>query len=179
MKNLETYLKNNNHEFDCEEPNIGHFNRFEAKLNKVKSTKKHTLIQGLSYVAVAASIILLFGVWLGSNFQSNEMQLAQVSPEMQETQTYFTTLINNELATIETERNASTEQLVNDALNQLTTLESNYKKLTLALAENPENKRIIYAMISNFQQRIDILQDVLNQIENVKQQKLENHETYV
>ncbi|HKJ05963.1 MAG TPA: hypothetical protein VJ970_00705, partial [Flavobacteriaceae bacterium] len=76
-------------------------------------------------------------------------------------------------------RDASTDKLITDALKQITTLENNYKNLTLALAENVEDKRIIYAMISNFQQRIEILQDVLNQIESVKQQTHESHETYV
>ena len=88
-------------------------------------------------------------------------------------------VIKNELATIENERNNDTEQLINDALLQINKLEDQYSKLTLELKESTEDKRIIYAMISNFQQRIDVLQSLLIQIEDLKQLKTQNNEKYV
>ena len=175
--NLENIFKNLENQFDIEEPSIGHFNRFEAKLNKTSTPKKSFKL--FSYVAVAASIVLLFGVWLGSSFSNSGMELATVSPEMEETQSYFVSIIKNELTTIENERNNDTEQLINDALLQINKLENQYNTLTLELKESSEDKRIIYAMISNFQQRIDILQNLLIQIENVKQLKTQNNEKYV
>ena len=175
--NLENIFKNFKNQFDIEEPSIGHFNRFEAKLNKTATPKKSFKL--FSYVAVAASIVLLFGVWLGSSFSNPGMELATVSPEMEETQSYFVSIIKNELTTIENERNNDTEQLINDALLQINKLENQYNTLTLELKESSEDKRIIYAMISNFQQRIDILQSLLIQIENVKQLKTQNNEKYV
>ncbi|MBT8317174.1 MAG: hypothetical protein HKP59_06085 [Lutibacter sp.] len=175
--NLEHIFKNLENQFDLEEPSIGHFNRFEARLNKTTTPKKNFKL--FSYVAVAASIVLLFGVWLGTSFSSSGMELATISPEMQETQSYFVSVIKNELATIENERNNDTEQLINDALLQINKLEDQYSKLTLELKESTEDKRIIYAMISNFQQRIDVLQSLLIQIEDLKQLKTQNNEKYV
>ena len=35
--NLDNIFKNLEGEFDIEEPTIGHFNRFEAKLNQTKT----------------------------------------------------------------------------------------------------------------------------------------------
>ena len=98
---------------------------------------------------------------------------------MEETQSYFVSVIENELKTIENERNSDTEQLINDALEQLKILETQYTLLTLELKESDEDKRIIYAMISNFQQRIDVLQSLLLQIEAVKHLKTQNDENYV
>ena len=175
--NLENIFKNLENQFDIEEPSIGHFNRFEAKLSKPSTPNKNFKL--FSYVAVAASIVLLFGVWLGTSFSNSGMELATVSPEMEETQSYFVSIIKNELTTIENERNNDTEQLINDALLQINKLENQYNTLTLELKESSEDKRIIYAMISNFQQRIDILQNLLIQIENVKQLKTQNNEKYV
>ena len=175
--NLDNIFKKLKNQFDIDEPIIGHFNRFEAKLNQSKqSNKKFKLF---SYVAVAASIVLLFGVWLGASFSNTGMELASISSEMEETQSYFLATIENELSTIEGERNSNTEQLINDALEQLEILEIQYNTLTLELKESTEDKRIIYAMISNFQQRIDILQNLLQQIETVKQLKTQNNEKYV
>jgi len=130
-------------------------------------------------IAVAASVLLLFGVWIGASFSKQGMELAKVSTEMEETQSYFTTSIKNELSLIENERNSTTEQLINDALKQIKKLEQQYKLLTIELKESSEDKRIIYAMISNFQQRIEVLQNVLAQIEEVKQLKTLDNENYV
>ena len=174
--NLNDIFKKFENKFDIEEPTIGHFNRFEDKLNANKSKNKFYF---LPYIAVAASIILIFGVWLGASFSTNGMELATISSEMEDTQNYFITTIEKELEAIEKERNKDTEQLISDALDQLNKLETQYQNLTLELKESNEDKRVIYAMISNFQQRIDVLQDLLIQIENIKQLKKQNNEEYV
>ena len=175
--NLDDIFNELENQFDIEEPTIGHFNRFESKLNDITTPKKN--YRFFSYVAVAASIVLLVGIWLGASFSNTGMELAGISPEMEETQSYFVSVIKNELTTIENERNSDTEQLINDALEQITKLELQYNTLTLELKESAEDKRIIYAMISNFQQRIDVLQSLLIQIDTIKQLKTQNHEIYV
>lgn len=175
--NLENIFKEFENQFDIKEPTIGHFNRFESKLNNSIPRKKSYKL--FSYVAVAASIILVVGIWLGSSFSNSGMQLASISPKMEETQSYFVSIIEKELETIENERDENTEQLINDSLKQLNKLETQYTILTLELKESSEDKRIIFAMISNFQQRIDVLQNLLTQINSIKQLKIENHEKYV
>lgn len=177
--NLKHIFEEFENKFDVEEPTIGHFNRFEEKLNATSSKPSFNNLFFIK-IAIAASIILFVGIWIGSNNNSSKgFELAQVSSEMEETQSYFIATIEKELQTIEIERNSDTEQLINDALSQLNKLETQYQKLTLELKESTEDKRIIYAMISNFQQRIELLQLLMQQIENVKQLKLENNENYV
>lgn len=177
--NLDNIFENLEGKFDVEEPAIGHFDRFEAKLNQPKQKPSQSNFKLYSFIAVAASVVLLFGIWLGASFSNKGMELANVSTEMAETQSYFVTTIKKELSLIEDQRNSTTEQLINDALEQIKILEQEYNLLTLELKESTEDKRIIYAMISNFQQRIDILQSVLIQIEEVKQLKSQENENYV
>jgi hypothetical protein len=176
---IDKIFKRLENQFDIEEPNLGHFNRFEAKLDTSSRSFRKKNFSVFSYVAVAASVVLLFGIWLGASFSESGMELASISSEMEETQSYFVATIENELETIELERNPDTEQLIIDGLAQLNKLEEQYQLLTLELKENTEDKRIIYAMISNFQQRIDVLQSLLHQIENIKQLKTQNNEKYV
>ncbi len=175
--NLENIFEKFENQFDIEEPNIGHFNRFESKLNKPSSRKK--IIKLISTISIAASITLLIGIWIGSSNSNQGMELANVSIEMQETQSFFINTINNELSKIENERNSDTEQIIIDGFAQIQKLEKQYQLLSLELKESAEDKRVIYAMISNFQQRIDVLQGLLEQIENVKQLKTQNDEKYV
>ena len=56
MKNLETYISENRHSFD-EEPNTGHFKRFQQK-----TTRKRNLTIVKWSVSIAASICLLISV---------------------------------------------------------------------------------------------------------------------
>lgn len=177
--NLDNIFKNLENHFDLEEPDIGHFNRFETKLNKSTKNTRHKIFKVIASISVAASILLLIGVWLGSNYNNKGMELAGISTEMQETQNYFINTIHKELETIEKERSTDTNKIINDGLHQLTKLEKQYTALTLELKESTEDKRIIYAMISNFQRRIEVLQSLLEQIENVKQLKSNKNEEYV
>jgi DNA repair exonuclease SbcCD nuclease subunit len=177
--NLDKIFENLEGTFDTEEPTIGHFNRFEAKLNKTAKSPTYNGKRLYTFIAIAASFILFFGIWIGASFSNKGMELAAISPEMKETQSYFVTVIEKELRSIEKERNTETEQLIKDALNQINKLKNEYDILTLELKESTEDKRIIYAMISNFQQRIEVLQSLLIRIEDFKELKTQNNEKFV
>ena len=102
--------------------------------------------------------------------------LASISPEMKETQTFFTNAIALEIDKLQQETSPEFKQLVDDALEQINKLETEYEKLKLDLTSSGEDKRVIYAMITNFQNRIDLLENVLEQIEEIKQLKNSNNE---
>lgn len=175
---LEKLFENHQGKFDMFEPDSGHLERFKNKLENKKTAKKNAVLL-FSKIAVAASIALLVGLWIGSSYGSKGLELAEVSTEMAETQSYFVATIQQELKLVEVERNSDTEQIINDALERITELEKKYELLTLELKESSEDRRIIYAMISNFQSRIDILQSLLERIESVKELKKQHDENYV
>lgn len=95
--------------------------------------------------------------------------MASVSPELSQTQDFFTAAIALELNKIKSQRGPENGILVSDALKQMTFLEKNYERLKLDLTESGNDHRVIYAMISNFQSRIDLLENVLISIEHVKE----------
>jgi hypothetical protein len=96
------------------------------------------------------------------------IELAEVSSEMKETQGFFEATIRKEIAQIEKAKNPENQKIIEDGFQQLDKLEENYKKLTLELKESGENKRVIFAMITNFQQRIEVLQTILLQLEELE-----------
>jgi len=162
-------------DFDIEEPTIGHFERFEKRISKGTKKKNHFW----KWISVAASVVLLLGVWLGQNLQSDSLELADVSPKMEETQTYFASVIKTEIQKINKQKSPENNKIIADAFIRLDNLESQYVKLTIELKESDADKRVIFAMISNFQQRIEILKNVLEQIDNLKQLKSIKNETYL
>ena len=106
-------------------------------------------------------------------------ELADISPELSETQDFFVLTINEELKKLNAEKSPVTEDIVHDAMRELSILESNYQQLKKDLKTSGKDQRVIYAMISNFQMRIDILTNVLEQIENVKQLKTIPNDTEI
>ena len=167
--NLENKFKELANQFDTEEPSMGHFDRFEARLEAPHAKKAIQWNPSTwKWLSIAASVLLLVGFWFGSYSATDGMELAEISPEMEETQTFFMASIQKEVDNISIQRDDSNSKIIDDAFGQLKTLEDNYKELTVALEDTSEDKRIIYAMINNFQQRIEVLQNLLNQLEEIK-----------
>lgn len=158
-----------NTDFDLEEPRFGHLERFQERLNNPEKKKKK--ITSFKWMSIAASVILLIGFWLGSNHKEQTLLLADVSPQMQEAETFFVSTITNEIKEIEKYRSPKTEQVIEDALNQLERLEDKYKDLITELNKSNNDRRVVFAMISNYQNRIEILQNVLKQVDQIKNPK--------
>lgn len=168
---LEQRFKELEGQFDIEEPKLGHFNRFEVELTRQTTKHSNWNPNTWKWLAIAASIALLFTLGLGNYSTKQGLELADVSPKMEETQSFFVSTIQHEIENINLKRNTDNQQIIDDAFVQLNKLEENYKKLTVELDDSNKDKRIIYAMISNFQQRIEVLQLLLQQLDELQQLK--------
>jgi uncharacterized protein YqiB (DUF1249 family) len=98
---------------------------------------------------------------------------------MEKTQSFFITTINQEIETLKSFQDEDTKHLVQDALKRLEVLEKNYEKLKIDLVQSGNDKRVVAAMIANFQSRIDILEHVFTTMEEVKTLKANNNETTI
>jgi hypothetical protein len=104
-------------------------------------------------------------------------KLAEISPEVSKSQIYFAGLIEDQVNQLKRESTPATKKMIDDTLLQLKKLERNYGQLEQDLLNGGNSKLILSAMITNFQTRIDLLQDVLDQVEtinNIKNNKDEN-----
>ena len=125
--------------FDIEEPHTGHQERFFKKLEKKKKApedKGRTRRLWTSVITIAASFVLAFlllGEFLQVDSSVNHSELASISPEMKQTQDFYSSLITKELNAINAEKSPETEAIINDALNQMKKLERNYEDLKKSL----------------------------------------------
>lgn len=169
--------------FDVEEPHSGHRERFFRKLEQSGSSKKSKVRKlWTPFIGIAAGFLLalfLAGHFFGDNLQAKNADLASISPEMKQTQEFYTGVISKELNTLAEEKSPETQAIVKDALIQMQKLEKEYDGLKKDLLESGKDQRVIYAMIQNFQQRIDLLKNVINKIENIKQLKTKTHENNI
>jgi hypothetical protein len=69
------------------------------------------------------------------------------------------------------------QDLIVEAMFKIKVAEEDYNQLVIGLKENPKDQLIISAMMLNFQDRIDVLQDVMEEIKDketaIKQSKKE------
>ena len=144
---IDTLFKNLKDSFDLENPEEGHELRF---LDKLKSQKEPVSpVRKKSYASV-------------------DQQVVSISPEISKTEFYFANVIQQEINKLQNENTPATKKIIEDTMKQLITLEKDYGKLEKDLINGGNSKFILSAMITNFQTRIDLLADVLQQIDEIK-----------
>ncbi len=142
-----------------------------------KSNKSKRL--WLQPFSIAASIIVcvIVGI-MGYSSLQQEDSLARDSPEMLKTETFFKTTITTELQKLKAYNDPELQEIITEALSKIDFLEAQYIELTKDLTQSGNDSRLIAAMISNFQERINLLQDVQEAIKDIQQLKqIENEIT--
>tara|TARA_R110002020_G_scaffold466202_1_gene688555 strand:- start:128729 stop:129289 length:561 start_codon:yes stop_codon:yes gene_type:complete len=170
--NLDELFVNLRDSFDTDEPEIGHRKRFLEKLNspggKIGTAKNGRAWWKPYLVAASVALVFALGGTLYNSRPTMDEKVANISPEISNTEFYFANLINEQVKKMEKESTPETKKIVDDTMAQLKMLERDYKKMEQDLLNGGNTKFILSAMIHNFQTRIDLLQDVLEQIETIK-----------
>ena len=127
--------------------------------------------------SLVAGLAILIG-FAGFNMGTTPVNdLASVSPEMANAQDFFSNTITQELQKLELENNPETERLIVDTKTQLQELENNYNLLKADLKTSGNSRKVIAAMIQNFQNRIELLEAALDHIDSHKTLKLNTDAT--
>jgi hypothetical protein len=186
--NIEEIILNNLKELNDFEPKDGHFERFQAKLNN--QNKKKTITFNLVWKVAAAVVFVLLAVnqaniYFSPDKQNNnlsendsEFSLASVSPEYKEVEFYYTNAISvglNQWNSLMADGYISKEE--QDLMDtELADFEVRFKNLQTDLAANPNDERVINAMLEYYQAKLDIINMIVNKLQEVKQQKTNSHE---
>lgn len=182
--NIEKIITENRESFNDAEPLEGHFERFGAKLDKEFGRNKKLNLRIVWQVAAAVAFIFLAinqAIVLFAPKQTKEISLATVSPEYQEMENYYVTSINTSLtnwdALQKEGRLSSEEKTLLD--QELKAFEITFKGLQKELEANPNDDRVINAMIEFYQSKLAVINIIMNNLKEVKQLKNTNHETKI
>ncbi|MEM1339521.1 MAG: hypothetical protein AAF717_11035 [Bacteroidota bacterium] len=165
-------------DFDFEEPKAGHQERFLSKLNQSRGVvalpvSKRSWWKPLS-IAASIALVAVLGWQLVDSKPTIKEQVVEIAPEVSETEFYFASLIEEQVQLLKKEDAPETAKLVADTLAQLEKLEADYTALEQELVNGGNSKLLLNAMITNFQTRIDLLREVLDNIETIKTLKSED-----
>jgi len=165
---LEDFVRSNGEDFNLAEPRDGHLKRFEAKLSSVERKApfnwRNFLKAAAVIVFVLGSGILLVNDDSSTSYANDGLNLSDISPELGEVETFYKDQIYNATEELEPIKEFDKKGFTEDLTAQLTLLEEDYNQLKLELKDNYGDERLINSMIKNYQLRLQIIEQYLNQI---------------
>ena len=179
MDELNKIFTEHHAEFE-DEPRAGHLDRFEKKLRMEESKRKKWDMSPFMKVAAVLVIVLLSAnlyVYI-RNPKPKVQEAAVVKSDLGEATFYYTNSINNGIRDLEQmakEGIGSHKELV-QIKHELSEMDSMFVTLQKEYKSNPNDERIINAMIEYYQTKLDIVNTIKTDLENVKQLKNKRNE---
>jgi hypothetical protein len=176
MSNLRSFFDERKEEFNSSEPKDGHFDRFREKLDKLKEKRKGISFDIL-YKSAAAVIIILLSVLMYMRYENRDtdksvktaktFHIENTTPEpedYQEVEQYLKSSMEDKLNEFENIQCKNSDVDYKEIMNEIEELDKNYLELKTELENGMEDERIINAMIDIYQSKIELLNQVINQV---------------
>jgi hypothetical protein len=180
MDKLDNLFNNQREAFD-EEPLEGHFQRFEEKLNHRHRRRKLTISTGMFLKIASLVIVVLLSANLFVHRQvqkPNSKEQGFVSNEMNETAHFYNTRINSGLSQLQqmSDQGLGSKTDLIQLKKEMDEMDRLHQELQNEYSKNPNDERVINAMIDYYQTKLNIINTIKEDLENIKSLKNNNHE---
>lgn len=183
LDKLKSFIDSERDAFDEQVPSPELWDRIDEDLGK---PKKFVPIRYLYYsfgAAAAAVILMAFFFWNSNSQQpalaelveeeNNEielMTLSDVSSELAEVESYYVAEVNlrmDELKALDT---------TGEYLTEVEMLKEEFESLKKEMGRGADQEKIVQAMIQNYRLRLDILEEMLEELRRWQQSEKVNYE---
>jgi len=180
MNTIEEIIRSNRDFFEAGEPSKGHLERFSRKLELrfgSMTPVKRSIVPYLLKAAVVTLLVTLSSLWTWDNFirpDRTRMALGDISPEYREVENYYlhqVKLMESEIGNIEFMNDQEHRDML---MNEMKDMDSVYVHLQKELRANPNDERIINAMIEHYQTKLEVMSVIVNQLKAIRN---ENYKT--
>jgi hypothetical protein len=179
MKTIEEIIRNNRDLFEDREPSEGHLDRFSVKLEirHQKMASRRSIVPYLLRAAAVTLLITLSSLWTWDHFirpGSSRMTLGQVSPQYKEVENYYlhqVSLMEGEIVNMD--HNPQQKAML---MKEMKSMDSTYVSLQKELKANPNDERIINAMIEHYQTKLEVMTYIVNQLKGIRNENLNKKE---
>jgi hypothetical protein len=173
MKTIEDIIRGNKDLFEDAEPSKGHIERFNAMLEVRfrKEAPKRSIVPYLLRAAVVTLLVTLSSLWIYDNFLSSgsrRMTLGDVSPQYKEVENYYIHQVNMMEGEITDANLFSSPEQKKMLMDEMESMDSVYVSLQKELKRNPNDDRIINAMIEHYQTKVDVMNYIINQLKSIR-----------
>jgi hypothetical protein len=181
MKTIEDIIRNNRSLFEDQEPSEGHFDRFSVKLEirHQKMDSRRSIVPYLLKAAVVTLLVTLSSLWTWDHFirtGSSRMTLGQVSPQYKEVENYYlhqVSMMEGEIGNMDHSQNPEQKEML---IKEMNSMDSTYVSLQKELKANPNDERIINAMIEHYQTKLEVMTYIVNQLKGIRNENLNKKE---
>ncbi len=174
MINLEEHIREMRESLDNEQPREGHEERFLQKLysRPVRKLKVRHVLQ----IAASVAILITSGIVLVRISTSGDKVAGREIPaSVVEADLYYTSQMD---ARYEQIRSFNFEDMEEKTvlLDELKDLDEYRQQLMNDLEANPEDDRVINALIRHYQIKLEIMDQIIIQLNQIKSETSPNHE---
>jgi len=180
MDKLEKIFSENRDAFE-EEPLEGHFERFETKLDQYNPVKKRKFkawpfLKIASVLIITLLVVNLLIYVIPAKKANNVRQFA--NSELNETANFYTVRINSGMSQLKTmaDQGIGSEQELLQVKKEMDEMDKLYQDLQKEYSKNPNDERVVNAMIEYYQTKLNIINTIKSDLENIKTIKNKNHE---
>ena len=174
MKDLEKYIKEKRLLLDTDHPREGHEKRFMQKLQQ-QPVRRLNIRHALQVAASVAIIITSGLVIIKLNKSGDKMAQREIPAAVIEADIYYTSQVNARYDQIrDFSFDSSEEKAV--LLDELQDLDTYHHQLMNDLEANPDDGRVINALIRHYQIKLEIMDQIIIQLDQIKSETSKNHE---
>ncbi len=170
MDNFEKHIRENRAQFD--EHKADKEKLWAAIAGELKKEEPKVVpLWKSSWLKVAAGIAILLGVAALVNFSNmglgNDMETQYVSKELLDIDMHYKGLVSYQVQLVKDHPNLTEEDKA-EFLSFMDELDLEYEQLRLEMNNNLDNERVLEAIVSNYKQRIELIEKLLKQINGSK-----------
>lgn len=177
MTEFEKYIKEHRAQLDSDRPRQGHEERFMQKLDRLAEQRPVRTVRFRHILQVAASlaIILTSAVLLIRHSEPDARAMNELPPSIMEADIYYTSQVEDKYNQI-SDFKFEDEEEKTVLLNELNDLESYHQQLMKDLEANPDDDRVINALIRHYQVKLEVMDQIIIQLNQIKSETSEQHE---
>jgi hypothetical protein len=181
MKNIEEIIRENRSIFEDKDPIDGHLDRFNWKLEKRlhSNASKRSIVPYLLRAAVVTLLVTLSSLWTWDHFIRTDkvtMALGDVSPQYKEVENYYVHQVNLMEGELQSADFGTSPEQKLSFQKELRSMDSTYVQLQKELKANPNDERIINAMIEHYQTKLEVITYIVNQLKAIRNENLNKQE---
>ncbi len=169
MDNFEKHIRENATRFDTQKADRAKlWANISAKLEQPEPNVVPLWKQPM--LRIAASVVLLLGIasFIGlSIYSSGTPETQYVSKELLEIDMHYKGLVSYQVQLVQNNPNLS-EMDKEEFLSFMDELDAEYETLRVEMRNNLDNERVLEAIVANYKKRIELIENLLQQINATK-----------
>ena len=172
MDKLEKFIKENSDSFSEHKADKAKMWKAIAKNLEHPEPKVIPLWRKLPF-QIAASIFIILGVFSIYNLSAKKTPVNYANKELQQIDSYYQNIVETQVELVQNDKHLSAKNK-EEFLKFMIELDKEDAKLKLDLADNLDNQQVLSAIIKNYKKRIELIENLLNQINESKKDIHEN-----